>query len=206
LGQEAPMRTVRAILPLLGLVLVVIATGVAPVELARAQGPVGTATPSGPYIVCCQNNDHVNVRTGPGTSYDQVGVLVLSQSAPATGKSVGGDWVQIQYPGVAGGVGWVYAPVVELYTLGEELPIVEPPATPTPLVTATIDPTLAAQFSSILPTRLPTFTSGVPPTQVTFAPVSAQGSGHEFPPALVIMGLAFVGILGAMVSGVVGRR
>ncbi len=97
-------------------------------------------------------------------------------------------------------------PWCSFFPWGRNFPIIEPPATPTPLVTATIDPTLAAQFSSILPTRLPTFTSGVPPTQVTFAPVSAQGSGHEFPPALVIMGLAFVGILGAMVSGVVGRR
>jgi hypothetical protein len=172
----------------------------------HAQDPFGTATPSGPYVVCCQNNDHVNVRTGPGTSYDQVGVLVLGQSEPATGKSVGGDWVQIRYPGVAGGLGWVYAPVVEVFTLGEELPIVEPPATPTPLVTATIDATLAAQFSSMLPTRLPTFTAGVPPTQVTFAPNAVQGSRHSFPPALAILGLAFVGLVGAMASGVTGRH
>jgi SH3-like domain-containing protein len=176
------------------------------VQPVKAQDPGGTATPSGPYILCCQNNDHVNVRTGPGTSYDQVGVLVLGQSEPAAGKSVGGDWVQIRYPGIPGGLGWVYAPVVEVFTLGVELPIVEPPATPTPVVTATIDPTLAAQFSSILPTRLPTYTAGVPPTQVTFAPNSAQGSRRSFPPALAILGLAFVGLVGAMVSGVVGRR
>ena len=43
------------------------------------------------------------------------------------------------------------------------LPIVEPPPSPTPQYTATIDPTLAAQFViTIQPTRLPTFTEPAP--------------------------------------------
>jgi len=50
----------------------------------------------------------------------------------------------IVYLGTPGSQGWIYAPYVSL-TPGE-LPIIEPPPTPTPLYTTTIDPTLAAQF------------------------------------------------------------
>jgi len=205
LDPRTPLRTARTIRCLLGACLALAAVGWVAVRPVQAQA-VGTPTPSGPYIVCCQNNDHVNVRTGPGTVYDQVGVLVLGQSAPALGESVAADWVEIQYPGTPSGLGWVYAPVVEVFTLGQSLSVVEPPATPTPLVTATIDPTLAAQFSSMLPTRMPTYTAGVPPTQVTFAPVSVSGGSHGLPPAAVVIGLLMVGFLGAVVSGFVGRR
>lgn len=181
------------------------ALGLAAVQPAEAQG-IGTATPSGPYIVCCQNNDHVNVRSGPGTVYDQVGVLILNQSAPALGESVAADWIEISYAGTPSGLGWVYAPVVEVFTLGQTLPIVEPPATPTSQETPTIDATLAAQFSSMLPTRLPTYTAGVPPTRITFAPVAPRGPSHGVPPAVIIFGLLTVGVLGAAVSGLVGRH
>ena len=205
MDPKTSMRGSRwASLPLAALLALAVAS-LSSVRPVQAQG-VGTATPSGPYIVCCQNNDHVNVRTGPGTVYDQVGVLVLGQSAPALGESIAADWVEISYPGVASGVGWVYAPVVEVFTLGQTLAVVEPPATPTPVMTPTIDPTLAAQFSSMLPTRLPTYTAGIPPTQVTFAAVVVRGSTHGVPPALVIVGLLFVGVLGAVVSGFVGRH
>jgi hypothetical protein len=99
----------------------------------------------------------------------------------------------------------VYYPIVRLFTLGEVLRIIEPPPTATPRVTPTIDPTFAAQFSSVLPTRLPTFTPATPPTPVSLASGADTASGG-FPPALVIIGLAGVGLFGALASNLVGRR
>jgi hypothetical protein len=146
--------------------------------------------------------DQVNVRLAPCVECELVGVLIAGQQAQALGRTPGGDWIQIVYPGVPGNVAWVYAPLVQVIDLGAgALPIVEPPATPTPRVTATIDPTLAAQFnlSEGLPTRLPTFTPSGPVALPTLASASdTQSSG--FPPILAIAGLLVVGGVGIFVS------
>ena len=139
------------------------------------------------------DQDQINVRSGPGTFYEKVGVLLAGQSTPAKGRSAGGDWVLVEYPGVAGGQGWVYAPLVSL-TPGS-LPIIEPPPTPTPLVSPTIDPTLAAQFVvTAQPTRLPTYTEPAPLTIPTFTDLPGMGIREGIPMGIVIIGLGSVGI------------
>jgi hypothetical protein len=131
-------------------------------------------------------------------AYEIVGVLVTGQSIPAVGRSPGGDWIQVVYPGVSGGVAWVWKDLVDVRGT---LPVVEPPPTPTPAITATIDPTLAAQFLVEVPaTRLPTFTP--PPDQPTptlpvDAPIATPG---RVPMALVIIGMAIVGVIGTTIS------
>ena len=163
-----------------------------------AQEPTVTGTPEGPTILV---PEQVNVRTGPSTDYDKVGVLIAGQRAPALGRSPGGEWIQIFYPGVPGNLAWVYAPFVVLDTDQRLLPIIEPPPTPTPRVTATIDPTLAAQFNigGAPPTRLPTFTPAEPVVQPTFDETKADLPGG-FPPILAIMGLLVVGLFGTVIS------
>lgn len=161
--------------------------------------PTVTGTPTGPMILV--PGDFVNVRSGPGTSpYELIGVLLQGQLAPALGRSIGGDWIQIQYPGVPGNVGWVYANLVILQGQGF-LPVVEPPPTPTPQTTATINPTLAAQFNllNITPTRPPTFTPAAPVVQPTIAP-PATSSPTGFPPVIAIMGLLVLGLFGTVIS------
>jgi hypothetical protein len=157
-----------------------------------------TGTPEGPTIVV---PDQVNVRLGPGTNYAKVGVLIAGQEAPALGRSPGGEWIQIAYPGVPGNVAWVYAPFVVLDAGQELLPIIEPPPTPTPRIAPTIDPTLAAQFNlgEAPPTRLPTFTPADPVIQPTLEPLSNE-VGQGFPPILAILGLLVVGLFGMVVS------
>jgi hypothetical protein len=158
-----------------------------------------TGTPPGPMIVV---PDMVNVRSGPGVHYDQVGVLIQGQTAPAIGRSPGGDWIQIIYPGVPGNTAWVYAPFVRLDASPGLLPIVEPPATPTPRITATIDPTLAAQFLDLgvpSPTRPPTFTPAAPVVYPTLGPASPEPQAG-FPPILAILGLFVVGLFGTLIS------
>ena len=157
-----------------------------------------TGTPEGPMIVV---PDQVNVRLGPGTNYDKVGVLIAGQEVPALGRTPGGLWIQIVYPGVPGSIAWVYAPFVVLDTAQQLLPIIEPPPTPTPRMTPTIDPTLAAQFNlgEAPPTRLPTFTPAEPVVQPTFEPEQVEGV-RGIPPILAILGLLVVGLFGMVVS------
>lgn len=162
------------------------------------QEPTVTGTPEGPTILV---PEQVNVRLGPSTDYEKVGVLIAGQTAPALGRSPGGEWIQILYPGVPGDVAWVYAPFVVLETGQRLLPIIEPPPTPTPRTTATIDPTLAAQFNlgEAPPTRLPTYTPAEPVSVPTFEAVERSGAGG-FPPILAILALLVVGVFGTIFS------
>lgn len=177
---------------------------------ASAQIPTGsiptvTGTPSGAIAIVLDNEQgFVNVRGGPYTAPDNiVGILVEGSQVPALGRTPGGFWIQIAYPGVPGGVAWVYSELIEVRGA---LPVVEPPPTQTPRVTATIDPTLAAQFLvEVPPTRLPTFTEPPPIVRPTFpvdAPIATQG---RVPMGLVIVGMALVGIIGTLLSFLRGR-
>jgi hypothetical protein len=162
--------------------------------------PTVTGTPVGALAIVLDNEQgFVNVRAGPSTvAYEIVGVLISGQQVPALGRSPGGDWIQVAYPGVPGGVAWVWSDLVEVRG---SLDIVEPPPTPTPAMTATIDPTLAAQFLvEAPPTRLPTFTEPPPlqiPTLPADAPIATSG---RVPTGLIIIGLAVVGLLGTLIS------
>jgi hypothetical protein len=167
--------------------------------------PTVTGTPLGPTIRVNADQDQINVRSGPSTFYDVIGVMIAGQTAPALGRTAGGDWIQIGYAGVEGGVAWVYSPLVTLIRSGD-LPILEPPPTSTPRVTPTIDPTLAAQFVVEVPsTRLPTFTN--PPTLVfpTFEVQDEPISTSSFPMGMLIAFLGIVGIMGALFSLLRGR-
>jgi len=156
--------------------------------------PTVTGTPAGVMVIVnLDQPDPINVRSGPNVLNDKIGVLLPGQKAPALGKSAGGDWILIQYPGVPGGQGWVYAPVVSL-TPGD-LQIIEPPPTPTGAVTQTIDPTLAAQFiQTPIPTRLATFTPAAPLVIPTYTDYSGSTSG-AIPIGLVILILIGIGAL-----------
>ncbi len=130
---------------------------------------------------------------------------MAGQQVPALGKTVDGDWILIRYISIASKQAWVYAPYVSISSSSVALLVVEPPPLPTPLTTPTIDPTLAAAFPAQgTSARLPTFTP--PPTiaiptfveESTFAIV-------RFPIGMVIFGLVFLGIFGAIIALTRGR-
>ena len=167
--------------------------------------PTVTGTPVGAVAVVKVNEQgFANVRAGPSTiGYDIIGVLVVGQQVPALGRSSGGDWVQISYPGVPGGVGWIWSDLVDV---SGTLPVIEPPPTPTSNVTPTVDPTLAAQFQiDIVPTRLPTYTAPPAINLPTFPVEEPAAAPAGIPMALVIIGLAVVGIIGTIISLLGGR-
>jgi hypothetical protein len=165
--------------------------------------PTVTGTPGGPFIIVRADQEQINVRGGPSTDFPVVGVLISGQQVPAMGRSPGGDWVQISYPGVPGGVAWVYSFLV---TIEGNLPIVEPPPTPTPLTTPTINPTLAAQFiREVPPTRLPTFTPPPPLVIATFPPAEMPAVTGGVPMGFLIIGLGVIGLFGTLISFLRGR-
>jgi hypothetical protein len=173
-----------------------------PNQIPTGSIPTVTSTPMGPFIIVNSDNEQINVRAYPDPLAPKVGVLLAGQKVPAKGKSNG--YIEVEYLGIPGGLAWVYANLVTVYG---ELPIVEPPSTPTPLYTSTIDPTLAAQFLiTLAPTRLPTFT--VPPPLV-IPTYPAQGSGSSaagrVPMGLIIVGIGALGIFLAFISLIRGR-
>jgi hypothetical protein len=169
---------------------------------AQAQQPTGsiptvTGTPTGP-IITVTNDEQINVRSGPNArSYPIIGFMFPLQTAPALGRSPGGDWIEIYFPGVPGDSGWVYAPLVSLSP--GFLAVVEPPPTPTPKTTATLDPTLVAAYTTpIIPTRLPTFTAPPPLVVPSFEVQSTGGPSGGIPAGLVIFVLAIIGGFGLL--------
>jgi len=167
-------------------------------QIVHAQQPTGsiptvTGTPTGPVAVSKAGwTDNINVRDSPSTNGDQIGILLPGQSVYVKGKTIAGDWLLIDYPGVPSGEGWIWALYMDIGP--GEVPVVELPPTPAPKVTATIDPTLAAQFV-ITPnaTRMPTFTQ--PPSLVVPTYTTGVSSTGSIPIGLVIIIIAGLGIM-----------
>jgi hypothetical protein len=178
-----------------------------PPQKVQAQQPTGsiptvTGTPLGPTATIKLGMDqNINVRSYPSSLdslADQIGVILPGQVVNVKGKTIAGDWLLIEYPGVPSGEGWVWALYMDVKG-SSSLPIVEMPPTPAPKVTSTIDPTLAAQFV-ITPnaTSLPTFTQPAPLTVPTYS--TGASSTGKIPIGLVIIILIGLGAVVGMFS------
>jgi hypothetical protein len=191
-----------------GLVSILVLSSLPPGNV-YAQQPTGiiptvTGTPTGPLVTVYSNQTFIDVYAGPSSyDYKGIGVMAAGTSAPALGFSQDGNWIEIVYPGVQDGIGWVYAPFVKI-TPGS-LPRIPAPPTAAPQTTATLNPTFVAAYGlQVVPTRLPTYTPPASLKLPTFAP-NAVGTS-KVPYGLVILLLAFIGILGAVISFLRGNR
>ncbi len=173
-------------------------------QQATGSVPTVTGTASGMIVAINLDINVVNVYSGPSSYlYPSIGVLLKGQEVPAYGISEDGNWIQVYYPGVPDSVAWVYGPYVNIKRTGP-LPVVRSPATPTPLSTPTLNPTLEAAFvAPVTPTRLPTFTPPAPLIIATFLP--DQSDVTRVPVGLLIFGLGFIGALGTLISFLRGR-
>lgn len=152
------------------------------------------------FITVITEEPQINVRSGPSSSiYPVVGTLLRGATAPALGRSAGGDWVQIEYSGAPNNKGWVYSPLVQVSP--GVLLVVEPPPTPVPPPTATIDPTLAAQYI-IIPTntRLPTFTPPPALMITVYTQSPSMPASNSIPVGIIIIALAILGVIGFLLS------
>lgn len=167
--------------------------------------PTVTGTPKGVTATVNLNApEAINVRSGPNSLFDLVGQLQPGQTVPVFGRSKGGEWLYIEYFGGPENRGWVYSPLVEL-TAGE-LQIIEPPPDPTPEVTQTINPTLAAQFiTTAVPTRLPIYTPATPLVVTTYQDATSVSLLGGIPMGLIILILGGLGGLLAIFSYIRAR-
>lgn len=167
--------------------------------------PTVTGTPRGVIAtVYLDQEESINVRSGPGTLYDIVGVLLPGQDAAVKGRTSDGDWLLVDYPGAPDNQGWIYTNLVSL-TPGE-VSIVEIPPTVTPLVTETINPTLAAQFiTTPIPTRLATYTPVEPLVVATYQDQARTHILGGIPMGLIILIMFGIGSILALISFIRNR-
>ena len=188
---------ILAVIIIFGGVIILLSGRQVPVFAQQPTGsiPTVTGTPKGlvATVKIGLTEDYVNVRSGPSSLYPAIGVILLGAEVPVLGRSVGGDWLVVEYPGVQNGIGWVWANYMNV-TPGE-LPVIENPPSPVPLTTVTLDPTMAAQFvTTPESTRLPTFTQPAALVIPTYSNSTGRLIGG-IPIGLVIIVLAGLGIL-----------
>lgn len=186
------------IIPLLTALLIFGMFSASSLTTVLAQQPTNVPA-TGMFITVITDEPQINIRMGPSSSvYPIVGTLLTGSTAPALGRSQGGDWIQIEFPGAPDNKGWVYSPLVQVSP--GTLQIVAPPPTPVQPATSTVDPTLAAQFN-IAPTstRLPTFTPPPSLTLPAYTP-SSGSSENSVPLGVVILAFAVLGLVGLPLS------
>ena len=108
-------------------------------SLTFTSTPASTATPLSDQLESgtktLEFTDNLFFRAGPGINYDKLGSEPAGYVAPVTGKSEDGKWYQIAY-GARNRV-WVSADWVYIESGTENIPILQAPATPTTIPTAT---------------------------------------------------------------------
>jgi hypothetical protein len=161
--------------------------------------PTVTSSPRGAYIrvlLTTTEYDPINVRSGPGSIYELVGIMLVGQEAKAYGYY--DQYIQIEYRAVRGAeAGYLLQRGYNRRTN----PLLEPPATATPAITKTIDPTLAAQFIFTLqPSRLPTFTEPPALNLPTYQNITGNTAPGGLPLGLVIVVLAGLGVFLTLIA------
>jgi len=141
---------------------------------AGAEVPVdATPTPAGPTGRVVQR---LNVRSGPGTTFDTLGLLEPGVVVSLTGKNATASWFQIDYPAGPGGRGWVTSQYIQT-DAAADLPVLDDYGN---VVTPGAGGTPSGPFLSPTPTVGPAYadddSSVSPAIRVTF---SATGT-HQF--------------------------
>jgi uncharacterized protein YraI len=82
-------------------------------------------------------NTVANIRSGPDTAYDVVGILPLGGVAKVAGRNDANTWWYIEFSGGAGGHAWIAGSVTTAVCLPQTVQIVAAPVLPTAQPTAT---------------------------------------------------------------------
>ncbi len=91
---------------------------------------IPTPVPGFPFVTA---NENVNIRTGPGVDYDNIGILKEGENAAIIAYSNDSTWWAIRYPNPPLDIGWVSADYV---TQTGDVTIVPTPAPGAPILTA----------------------------------------------------------------------
>jgi PKD repeat protein len=112
---------------------------VAVIGVVRVQ-PTGTPPPPPGGVAQLTATANVNIRKGPGTNYDILGVLLRGQKAEITGRNADATWWQIKFVAGPGGVGWVSAAYATAESIANVPVVAAPPPPPPPSPTPEPDP------------------------------------------------------------------
>lgn len=118
--------------------------------------------------------EKINVRSGPGTHYDSLGVLPGEALVWLIGRNQPASWLMIDYPSAPGGKGWIIAGFVKAADI-DALPVVDSSGVP-------LQDTPPAQgtqtISTATPNLEPAFQDGdsadKPSANVVFSPLGSQ--------------------------------
>ncbi len=88
-----------------------------------------TPTPSVPMVSVSVNT---NCRTGPGKVYDWLGALLVGEEAEVMARSADGQYWVIRNPDNHGGLCWLWGNYASVVGPIANLPVWDPPPTPTP--------------------------------------------------------------------------
>lgn len=97
-------------------------------------------------------NTALRLRGGPGTNYDQIGLLNAGSVVPIIGRIASNAWWQVR---VNLTIGWISAEYTTVYGVCNGVPVVQAPASPTPQITATVAPTNTLTLTPPPPTVTP---------------------------------------------------
>ncbi len=171
----------------------------------HAESPTATVRPESVFITVTYI-EPINVRGGPNSVYyPVVGTLPIGATAPALGRSLGGEWIQIIFPEASdgSGVGWVS---VNLVTVSPgTLHVVEPPPTVMPSFFVTLNPAYALSLQpEPTATRMFTFTPPGPQTVPTFSnPIRED---RKISTGIVILFLGGMGVIGLLITSLKRSR
>ncbi len=122
--------------------------------------PVNNVPAIDPNDPTCRalTNTGLNLRSGPGTVYDRVGLVAGGAVVPIIGRVGDNSWWQVRY-GI--NVGWVSGQYTSIYGICSSVPVITVPPTPTP--------------TGSTPTPIPTITKTPTPTPtITVTPGKAD--------------------------------
>lgn len=116
-----------------------------PVDSTATRVPIGSPPSATPQPTLASNvtglvRGEINLRYGPGTEYDRLGVAEAGEVFAITGRHTTLPWVQISYPASPNGYAWVATDLLEITgNLDSVTPISQtsfylPTLTPTPSV------------------------------------------------------------------------
>jgi uncharacterized protein YraI len=113
----------------------------------------------------------VNVRSGPGTDFNTLGILNPKDAVTLIGKDASGIWLQIQFSSGPDGKGWVTAAYIQASGL-EALPIVGQTGVIVGTGTPTVIPPLV--IPTIVAAPQDNDSAELPAVNVTFSPTGMQ--------------------------------
>lgn len=137
-----------------------ITTELLPTNTATAFSATETPLPTAPIAPPIENpptaelkpvvlagNSNINLRSGPGTAYDAIGVLTAGDTLDIVGRNSDLSWWQVATPA---GLAWVAANVVTANNIDETIPVIDVPPpiippTPTSLPVSTELPPIEPQ-------------------------------------------------------------